>query len=69
VNVDGGISIPCNIDDDTVVGGVVVVDRVDDSGDNVRLDLDSKTDSRDRLRCLICFDSLRRSLGGDDDDG
>ena len=69
MNVEGGISIPRDIDDDTVVGGVVVVDRADGSGDKERLDLDSRTDSRDRLRRLICFDSLRRSLGGDDDDG
>ena len=36
-----------------------MVDRVDGSGGKERLDFDSKMESRDRLRRLICFDNLR----------
>jgi hypothetical protein len=65
--VGGGVSVTCDDDDDTIVGGVVMIDRVDGSREIERFDFDSKTDSRDRLRRLICFDNLRRSLVVDDD--
>lgn len=55
-------------DDDTVVDGVVMVDRADCSGVKETFDVASKIESRDRLRRLICFDSLRRSFVGEDDD-